>query len=41
MKAEFKIYTSEMLNFIDYLNKSNILTEDCMLALTYSICFLV
>ena len=32
MKIESRIQdTSEMLNFIDYLNKSNILREDCIL----------
>ena len=32
MKIESRIQgTSEMLNFIDYLNKSNFLTEDCIL----------
>ena len=33
LKIESRIQdTSEMLNFIDYWNKSNILTEDCILA---------
>ena len=32
LKYESRIQdTSEMLNFIDYLNKNNILTEDCIL----------
>ena len=32
LKNESRIQdASEMLNFIDYLNKSNILTEDCIL----------
>ena len=32
LKIESRIQdTSEMFNFIDYLNKSNILTEDCIL----------
>ena len=32
LKIESRIQdTSEMLNFIDYLSKSNILTEDCIL----------
>ena len=32
LKIESRIQdTSEMFNFVDYLNKSNILTEDCIL----------
>ena len=32
LKVESRIQdTSEMLNFIDYLNKSNISTEDCII----------